>query len=311
MRIDRRTFVHRALASSVAAAVSPAFVSSSWAAASGLSVTSLGNKLSLIGGAGGNVVVFDSPAGVLMVDGGSSEYSKALLQKIKDMTQQSRVHTLINTHWHWEQTGSNLILGKQGTRIVAHENTRLWLNTIIDCQWRKRRFDPLPKVAQPNHTFYTHETFDFGTEKIECGHLFQAHTDGDIYAFFRNANVLVVGDIVSVGTYPIPDYTSCGWIGGLLDASKQLIDLCDDKTQIIAGTGPVLSKADLVTSHAMLATMKTRLSKLLAKGMSAQEMIDTAPSKDFDPQWGDPKLFIQTTWHGLVPRARELGVSIV
>lgn len=61
----------------------------------------------------------------------------------------------------------------------------------------------------------------------------------------------------------------------------------------------------------MLAEVRTRLSKLLAQGMSVQEMIDAAPTRDFDGKWGDPKLFIANTWQGLFRRTGELGVSIV
>jgi cyclase len=307
LRLDRRQFVQQALA------VAASYPTLSWAASDQveLSTTSLGNNISLINGAGGNVVVFDSPEGVLMVDGGLQQHSTQLLQKIKQLTSQSRVHTLINTHWHWEHTGSNLAVGKQGTRIISHENTRLWLTTVVDCKWRKRRFDPLPKVAQPNHTFYTKESFAFGSEQIECGYLFQAHTDGDIYVFFRNANVLVVGDVLSAGAYPIADYTTHGWIGGMIDALKTLSGLCNEQTRVIGGNGLVQSKKDLDAEQAMLSTMKSRLSKLLAQGKSAQDMIDATPTKDFDALWGNPNLFIETTWHGLIPRARELGVSIV
>ena len=47
-----------------------------------------------------------------------------------------------------------------------------------------------------------------GAERIEYGHLGQAHTDGDIYVFFRGSNVLVAGDAMTVGEYPIADYTT-------------------------------------------------------------------------------------------------------
>jgi hypothetical protein len=61
----------------------------------------------------------------------------------------------------------------------------------------------------------------------------------------------------------------------------------------------------------MLSDMKLKLSKLLAQGMSAQDMIAAAPTREYDAKWGDPKLFIANAWPGLVWRARELGVSIV
>src|SRR5690606_32070855 len=86
-----------------------------------LTTTALSEQLMLISGAGGNVVVFNSPEGVLLVDGGAPEHSAALLSLVQERTGAARIHTLFNTHWHWEQTGSNRTLGPAGTRIIAHE----------------------------------------------------------------------------------------------------------------------------------------------------------------------------------------------
>ncbi len=256
-------------------------------------------------------MLFDSPDGVLMVDGGSAEHSGRVLKTVRKLTGVRHVHTLFNTHWHWDHTGSNAALGPAGTRIIAHENTRLWLGTDVTSKWEKRTYKRLPPKARPNETFYTTGRFSFGGEQIDYGHLPQAHTDGDMYVFFRNANVLVTGDVVSVGAYPVIDYSTNGWIGGMAEATKALLDISNADTKIIPGAGPVQSRAHVQAEHEMLATLKQRLSKLLAQGMSVQDMIDAGPTREFDAQWGDPTLFIANTWPGLVQRARELGVSIV
>jgi glyoxylase-like metal-dependent hydrolase (beta-lactamase superfamily II) len=276
-----------------------------------LTVSDLTDKLFVISGGGGNVTVFNSPEGVLLVDGGSPERSAEVLKLIKKKTGASKVHTLFNTHWHWDQTGSNLTLGKAGTRIIAHENTRLWLTTDVNVKWMGRKFEPLPKEAQPNKTIYTKDSLQFGGEQIDYGYLPQAHTDGDIYVYFKKANVLVAADVASAGAYPVIDYCTNGWIGGLANAAETLLGLSNASTRIVAGVGPTLTRADLEAEKAMLAAMKTRLAKLLAQGMSVQDMLAAAPSRDFDAKWGDPKLFISNAWPGLVQRSRELGVSIV
>ena len=168
--------------------------------------------------------------GVLLVDGGAPEHSPAVLAAVRELTGKSQVHTLFNTHWHWDQTGSNAALGAAGTRIIAHENTRLWLGTDVDSKWENRSYGRLPAKARPSKTFYTTGQLDFGGEQIEYGYLFQAHTDGDIYVHFRKANVLVAGDVLSVGRYPVIDYITGGWIGGMATAAQQLAARCDDKT---------------------------------------------------------------------------------
>jgi glyoxylase-like metal-dependent hydrolase (beta-lactamase superfamily II) len=307
----RRSFL-QGLVPALAVATLPRWGQAAESSAPQLTVTPLTDRLFVICGGGGNVTVFNSPEGVLLVDGGSPEQSKPLLKLVEQRTGARRIHTLFNTHWHWDQTGSNPILGPAGTKIIAHENTRLWLSTDVLCKWQNDRvFKRLPPKAQPNETFYTTGTLSFGGEKIDYGYLPQAHTDGDIYVFFRNANVLVASDVVSVGSYPVIDYCTNGWIGGMVNATQTLMGLCNEQTRVVPGSGGVRSRSDVETEHAMLVATKQSLSHLLAQGMSAQDMIDAGATREFDAAWGDPKLFVRNVWPGLVQRARELGVAIV
>ena len=78
-----------------------------------------------------NVIAQTSRDGVLLVDGASAGASDALMKAISGLPGAGPVHTIFNTHWHAEQTGSNEPLGKAGKRIIAHENTRLWLATDV------------------------------------------------------------------------------------------------------------------------------------------------------------------------------------
>ena len=276
-----------------------------------LTVTDVADRIFVISGGGGNVTVFNSSEGILLVDGGSPERSADVLKLVKQRTGSLRVHTLFNTHWHWDQTGSNLELGRAGTRIVAHENTRLWLSTDVDSKWQQRVYKRLPPKARPNETFYTTGSLTFGGATLEYGYLPQAHTDGDIYVHFKEANVLVAGDVLSVGAYPVIDYCTNGWIGGMVNATQLLRGLCNPSTRVIPGMGAPQASAALEAEHAMLDTLKTKLSELLAQGMSAKDMLDAAATREFDAQWGDPSLFVANVWPGLVERARELGVHIV
>lgn len=310
--MKRRTFLREA-----ASAAAGGVLLARWPGASASppaaepTVTRLGERLLLIRGGGGNVTVFDSPEGVLLVDGGAPERSDDVLRLVREHTGRARVDVLFNTHWHWEQTGSNRALGPQGARIVAHENTRLWLGTEIDSKWQHRIYEPLPKKARPNQTFYTTGSLSFGGETLEYGYLPQAHTDGDIYVFFRKADVLVAGDVVAVGAYPILDYSTDGWIGGMANATQTLVRLCGPGTQVVPGLGPVESRPHLEKQHAMLVAVKQRLSHLLAQGLSAEEMLAAGATREFDADWGDPTLFVSNAYPGLVAHAYELGAKIV
>jgi glyoxylase-like metal-dependent hydrolase (beta-lactamase superfamily II) len=137
-----------------------------------------------------NVIAHTGAGGVLLVDGGSAKASDALMKVVAALPGGGPVHTLFNTHWHPEQTGSNEPLGKAGTTIIAHENTRLWLTTDVTWPWNGQRFKRLPKIAQPTKTFYTTGKLESG---IQYGYIPDAaHTDGDMYVYFPKQNVLAV-----------------------------------------------------------------------------------------------------------------------
>ena len=102
-----------------------------------------------------NVIAQTSADGVLLVDGGSAAGSDALLKAVAALPNGGgKIHTLFNTHWHPEQTGSNERLGTAGATIIAHENTRLWLQQNVTWPWNGQKFKKLAKIAQPNKTFY-------------------------------------------------------------------------------------------------------------------------------------------------------------
>jgi len=243
-----------------------------------------------------NVVAHTSADGVLLVDGASASASDSLMQALSGLPGGGQVHTLFNTHWHPEQTGSNERVGKAGTTIIAHENTRLWLATDVTWPWNGQRFTRLPKIAQPNKTFYTTGTL----EGIRYGHIPDAaHTDGDIYVYFPTQNVLAVGDVLSGQGWPVVDWTSGGWIGGIVGGLQRLQTLANDETRIVPGRGPVLGLGDLKARYEMYGTIYDRLTQLLNKGRGPSEAVAARPTKEFDAQMGNPDEFVRRAFESL------------
>ena len=265
------------------------------------------DHLVVVSGAGANCVAIQGPEGVLLIDGGLEERSGELIKAVLAETRAKAITTLINTHWHPEQTGSNERLAKSGAQIIAHENTRLWLEYPQQEPGHPGTWGPLPAKARPSHTIYAAEKMTFGGEQIDLGYLLQAHTDGDIYAFLRESNVLVAGGVVSNEGWPVIDYKTGGWIVGLVEGLNTLVGLVDDHTVIVPANGPNLTKADLVAQHDMYATIADRLQKLLRKGLGPDEVAATQPTREFDAKWGDPKQFVdlafKSLWGHLAPDA--------
>jgi cyclase len=303
---DRRVFLKAAVAG--AAGVSLSLRTLARSAREPVITVPLTDHIAQITGVGGNVVVLTGPDSVVMVDSGLEERSRDLTRAVEKLPGGKRVQTLINTHWHWDHTGGNERLGREKVKIVAHENTRLWLGADFYCDWQdNKHYTPRPRVAWPTETFYTSGKLSANGEDIVYGYLPRAHTDGDIYVFFQKANVLVAGGLVSAGKYPVLDYTTGGWIGGMADASKALLGIANQATKIVPGVGPVQSYADLQAQSEMLTTMRERLVDLMRKGIGTDDLTANPPTREFDARWGDPRLFLANAYRGLWGHVRELG----
>jgi len=256
-----------------------------------------------------NVVAHTGADGALLVDGASAGASDALMKAVASLPGGGPVHTIFNTHWHPEQTGSNERLGQAGKTIIAHENTRLWLTTDVTWPWNGQRFNRLPKIAQPNKTFYTTGTLEpapsTGTPSrrslgIRYGHIPDAaHTDGDMYVYFPEQNVLAVGDAVSGQGWPVVDWATGGWIGGIVGGLQRLQTLANEETRIVPGRGPVLGLSDLKAQHEMYGTIYDRLTQLLNKGRGPTEAVDARPTKEFDAQMGNSDEFVRRAFESL------------
>jgi glyoxylase-like metal-dependent hydrolase (beta-lactamase superfamily II) len=316
-RPDRRHFLQILLAGAglsrgaAAAALPPALLrrpAASDAVAQGpLAAANLTEDVTLISGAGGNVLAVMAPDDLALINGGVAERSADLLKLLAGRTGGARVRTLFNTDWHPHHTGANETLGAAGTAIVAHEHTKQYLGAELFVDWQNRTYKPLSPRALPSKTFYTSGRLTVGRQRVEYGPLGQAHTDGDIYVFLPDANVLMTGDVLSVGAYPIADYTTGGWLGGLATATKTLLDLANADTRVVPGTGPLQTRADLQAQYDMLVALRDRLVKMMKQGMGADDMLAAAPTKDFDAVWGRPELFVSTAYRGLWLHVRELG----
>ena len=303
---DRRSFLKAAVAGAAGASLSlRAFARSE---PEPIVVVPLADNVVQLTGAGGNVVAVSGSDGVLLIDSGLEERSKDLMKAVEKLPGGQHVHTLINTHWHWDHTGGNERLGKDKVKIVAHENTKLWLGADFYCDWEdNRHYTPRPKAALPTETFYTSGKMTANGQDVVYGYLPRAHTDSDIYVFFPKANVLVAGGLVSVGKYPVLDYTTGGWIGGMDDASKALLGVANKDTRIVPGIGPVQTYADLQAQSEMLHTMHERLVDLMRKGIGTDDLAAEPPTQEFNAKWGDPHQFVANAYRGLWGHVRELG----
>lgn len=257
-----------------------------------------------IGGAGGNVVAAGGPNGVAVVDSGAPGHGQALRRLIDDAFGGAPIEALLNTHWHLAHTGGNERLADASTAIVAHENTRLWMSTELYVEWQERTYAPRPEGALPTETFFSSDPQPIerraGDERLVYGHLKGAHTDGDIYVYLPEHNVIAAGGAVTVGSYPLLDYITGGWIGGAVEAAENLMRICDADTLIVPQSGPAQTRAHLEAQREMLSTVRERIEELAVQGKGVEDMLAAGITDDFDADWeGDREQFLRNVYKGL------------
>ena len=244
-----------------------------------------------------NVVAQTGPDGVLLVDGASAKASDALMKAVAGLPGSGPVHTLFNTHWHPEQTGLNEQLGKAGKTIIAHENTRLWLTTDVTWSWNGQRFKRLPKIAQPNKTFYT--TGKLNRRRLRLHPRRRAHRRGYVRVL-PEAERARGGRRVSNQGWPVVDWATGGWIGGIVGGLQRLQSLANrghaDRAGPRAGAG---SGSDSRPRPRCTATIYDRLTALLNKGRGPTEAVAARPTKEFDAQMGNPDEFVRRAFESL------------
>ena len=318
MRSDRRHFLHASLTGLAGITTLPLLGglagcrqtparSTPGQPASGLSTAKLTDRVSIISGAPGNVVVLSANDGLVIVDSGSMSMAKAVRASLGS----APVRTLINTHYHADQTGGNALFGAAGASIHAHEITRQWLATDYYVPADDRWVKALPAVAVPKETFRDESEMKAGAESIECGYLLEAHTRGDIYVFFRDSNVLAVGDAASPQRDPALDWYAGGWIGGRVDSMEKLLRLANDETRIVPAYGPVMTRAELQAEQEMMKHLYDRTTDMTDHGRSARDMLDEGVLNEVNRKFEDPYRFLYDVSKGNWAHYTNFGGNIV
>ena len=280
-------------------------------------VVSLSERLSLVTAGGTNVLALSAPDGLVIVDSGTPELIVQLMGSLKQLpplrqgSAGQAVTTVFNTHWHLENTGANEVLGLSGATIIAHENTRLWMATPTWMPAEDRYRAPRSKKAQPNKTFRIDGSMTAGSERIDYRYLIEAHTSGDIYVFFRDSNVLAVGDVAAPTRDPELDYFTGAWIGGRVDAMDTLLAVANDTTRIVPGFGPVMTRAQLKTERDMMKTIYDRTVDLVREGDDAEDMVKAGVLNGLPRTWKEPRKFLYDVNKGLWAHHNKLSPNVV
>ena len=252
-----------------------------------IKATDLGNKTYMLEGAGGNITVAVGTDGIIMVDAQWAplhDKIKAAIQKISPLP----VKYLINTHYHGDHTDGNAAFHREGATIVGQDNIRLRLVAGSTNGLTGNRSQPAPSDAVPTETYLGGcKNVSVGGRTAEVCHRTNAHTDGDSWIYFRDANVIATGDIVS-RNYPNLDWGSGGSINGMINSVNAFLMAANDNTKVVPGHGRLYDKRDLQDYRDMLVAARDRIQKLRNEGKTEAEVVAAKPLADLDAKWGNP-----------------------
>ena len=246
--------------------------------------TDLGNRTYMLEGQGGNVTVAAGDDGVIMVDGQFAPMHDKLKAAIAAVSPQP-IKFLVNTHHHGDHVGGNAAFTADGAVVVAHANLRDIMAKGGTNNVSMQPVAPASGAALPAKTYTDAMTVDVKGRAAQLKHTANAHTGGDTYIYFADANVLSTGDVVTLGRYPNIDYLNGGSVKGMIAAVDAYIALSNDGTKVVPGHGPVSSKAQLVEYRTMLVTARDRMAKLIAEGKSLDDVYAAKPYADFDAKF--------------------------
>jgi cyclase len=248
-----------------------------------IAATRLTERLVMLSGPGGNVVVLHGSDGKLVVDS-FLQPAWPQLKSTLDGLAGGPVRTLIDTHWHVDHVDNNQHFRESGATVLAHVNTKARLTQSHDMLGM--HFEPAPAGALPTETFPDKRSLTMNGELVAVNHVAPAHTDTDVFVHYTRANVLHMGDVFFNGTYPFIDASTGGNINGMIAGADRALAMTNARTRIVPGHGPLSDHAGLLKYRRVIATIRDRVREMKRLKKTLTQVQSAKPSAQFDAEWG-------------------------
>src|ERR1700733_5752120 len=252
-----------------------------------LTLNKVKDDLYEIEGDGGNVAVYITDEGVILIDDKFDREHQSIVEQVKSMTNQT-IKYIINPHYYQDHSGGNT----QFLPTAEIISTAMARTNIVEHK-QQGNVQP-PPVSPARITFTTEADVNLGGKEVRAIYMGRGHTNGDAVIYFPALRVLHTGDLMA-GTSPLIDYNGGGsvveWTKTLDNALKLDFDT------VIPGHGAITNKAGLVTYRDNVEKMRTRVSGLIHEGKGQPEVakfMETeykwAPNS-IQQQWSVPGMF--------------------
>jgi len=240
------------------------------------------------GGQAGNVAIYITNEGVIMVDDKFEQHFDEIMANVKKVTNQP-VKYILSTHYHADHSGGNT----RWSSIAEIISTRNAHDGIV-----QHKQSNAPDNMVPARVTFTQETDLFlGGKEVRAKYYGRGHTNGDAFVYFPALKVLHTGDMFTSAT-PLIDYPGGG---SLVEWTKTLDSVMGDKSldfdTVIPGHGPVSKKADLLTYRNNAEKMRTRVQTLIRQGKNQD---DVAKVMTAEYKWQPDSLNMQWSLPGMM-----------
>jgi cyclase len=270
--------------------VAIAVVSSTWVVytqtakpARPLRIEKVKGDLYMVSGEGGNVALYVTTEGVVLVDDMFDRNHADMLAQVKAVTDQPLKY-VVNTHQHDDHAGGDLKM-LPIAEVIAHRNARANLVHIKQPYYEDTPGTP---IGLPRITFSDETSVHLGGKEVRAKYFGRGHTNGDAVVYFPELRVIHTGDLFlgrqagRAGAAPssrppgVNIYVDYAQGGSFLDWTRTLDGVLTlDFDTIIPGHGPVSTKNDLVTFRADLETMRNRVAGMVKQGKSKSDVVKT------------------------------------
>jgi glyoxylase-like metal-dependent hydrolase (beta-lactamase superfamily II) len=249
-----------------------------------LTIQRLSDTVSVLFGRGGNIGVSAGSDGVFIIDDQFDGDGEMIARAVATLSDKP-IEFVLNTHWHWDHAGSNEFFGHKDSAIIAHDNVRKRLESGVYFSLFDLEVPPAPEAALPVITFNESLSLHLNGEEVQMLHVTAGHTSGDGIVWFKDSNIIHMGDNFLVGIYPLVDVDDGGSLDGMIKTVDTILALINDDTQVIPGHGPIADKATLVAYRDMCVILRDRVTEMKGRGLSADEMIAANVTEGLDDAW--------------------------
>ena len=264
------------------------------------------NGLYMLEGAGGNMAASIGEDGVVLVDDEFAPLAGKIEAALKSLNTGGKpLRFVINTHYHFDHTGSNQILASDGATLIAHSNVRARLATPTaggnGGSLKLPAAKPAEAAALPVITFDHDVTVHANGEDIRAIYFPAGHTDGDSIIFFPKANVVHMGDDFVRYGFPFIDLDGGGSVEGTIKACEKALAQLPADVKVIPGHGALATPADVREYVKMLKDTSNAVRAAMKAGKSLEQMkkdqVLAAWSKRYSGDFISTDAFIETLYN--------------